>query len=93
LPQIILKIAILGRYLFIKDPFNIFDFMVVFFSLILNLVTLWPGDSAMFVALRGSRIFRVTRGVRSLRYLWRAIQSGEVAMRHAVGRNKLRYGV
>ena len=89
--EIVLKFVILGKYLFIKDIFNVFDMIVVATSLVLNVITIFPGDSALFVALRGSRIFRVVRGIRGVRYLIRAVRSGEVAMRHAVGRNKMRY--
>jgi len=89
------KLVVLRPYLFVKDAYNIFDFVVVLLSLIFNVVSLVPGDSTFFVALRGSRTFykivRVTRAARSARYLWRVIRSGEVTARHIVGRNKARY--
>jgi len=50
--EIIVKLTILHPYLYIKDPFNIFDFFVVLISIIFKIIELWPGDSETIIFLR-----------------------------------------
>ena len=91
--EIISKLIVYRPYLFLKDPFNIFDFVVIFFSLLftgLELVTL----SKSVVAFRAIRnlykLLRVLRTVRSIRYLFKGFYGATSSARHLTGRNKQR---
>jgi hypothetical protein len=92
--EIVLKILIYSPYLFVKDPFNIFDSAVVFLSLVLTVAELAMAGKSMAVLRAARTLYRVVkalRTIRSLRFLAKSLTSSKAAARHVTGRNKQRY--
>ncbi|GMH80186.1 hypothetical protein TL16_g08437 [Triparma laevis f. inornata] len=92
--EVLIKLAVYGPYLFVKDPFNIFDAVVVLLSLIFTIAEIFSLAGGV-IALRTARnlykVLKALRTVRSIRFLYMHMKQMQGSARHLVGRNKQRY--
>ncbi|GMH66959.1 hypothetical protein TrRE_jg9251 [Triparma retinervis] len=94
LVEVLLKGAIYGPYLFVKDPFNLFDSVVVLLSFICTFAeatNVGLGVATLRTTRNVYKAVKVLRTVRSLRYLYKSLQGTSTGARKLVGRNKQRY--
>ncbi|GMH79772.1 hypothetical protein TrST_g5365 [Triparma strigata] len=92
--EVVIKIFVYKPYLFVKDPFNIFDAVVVLLSLIFTIAEIFSLAGGV-IALRTARnlykVMKALRTVRSIRFLYLHMKQMSGSARHMVGRNKQRY--
>ncbi len=92
--EIGLKVFIYRPYLFVKDPFNLFDAAIVLVSLAFTLAELsavGKSVAALRAVKNAYRAIKVLRSMRSIRYLVKTAKQTRKAASHLVGRNKQRY--
>eukprot|EP00520_Triparma_pacifica_P002288 CAMPEP_0118659160 /NCGR_PEP_ID=MMETSP0785-20121206/14960_1 /TAXON_ID=91992 /ORGANISM="Bolidomonas pacifica, Strain CCMP 1866" /LENGTH=302 /DNA_ID=CAMNT_0006552239 /DNA_START=12 /DNA_END=916 /DNA_ORIENTATION=- len=94
LVEVVLKVGIYGPYLFVKDPFNLFDSIVVLLSFACTFAearNVGLGVATLRTTRNVYKAVKVIRTVRSLRYLYKTMKGTSTSARKLVGRNKQRY--
>ena len=69
--EMVIKMIAEGKkpWLYFKDPWNIFDFIIIIVSLLPFIISAGQNDTHAFAAIRIIRLFRIMRALRAFRVL------------------------